>query len=135
MIVNTQTLTLSQAAYRLMKDLGGLRNWTNFLTDNIRGKQNIAGHQLLPCGRQHDSKSFRPIYALDDVLDFIDKVKVAVPSSGKSPTETTVLPIDTGKHWRINKFRMDGSPVALLSSYIAKWRGHCLPYRLQKVTQ
>lgn len=112
--INTQTLPVAEAAFLLRVHLGPLRSWTNFLTDNIRGQQSIAGFKLMPCGRQHDGKAYRPIYATRDVTDFIAKVLAAVPTAGKTPIKPTTLAIDKGRHWWVNKFDKDGAPVAML---------------------
>lgn len=109
-IVNT--LSLAEVAFLLRARLGPLRNWTNFLTDNIRGRQNVEGHTLRPCGRQHDGTAYRPIYAVPDVMNFINKVLAAVSHAGRAPIKTTTLAIDRGRHWRVNKFDQNGKLVA-----------------------
>lgn len=111
---NVQTISLSEAVFILRIRLGPLRNWTNFLNDNIRGMQDVAGHRLLPCGRRHDGRIFRPIYAVADVLAFIEDVLAAVPEAGRKPIQPTTLKIDRGRFWRINKFDKSGAPVAML---------------------
>ena len=111
MKTDTATITLSDAAYLLRNKLGPMRNWTNFLSDNIRGKQDIAGYILMPVAQKQDSRALRPIYATQDVLDFIEKVLAVVPTAGKTPIKQTILSIDTGRLWRVNKFKFDGSPL------------------------
>lgn len=111
---DTPTISVSETAFLLRVKLGPLRNWANFLTDNIRGQQSVAGHKLLPSGRQHDGKAFRPIYAVCDVMDFIEKVLASEPKAGKTPVKTTLLAIDKSKGWRTIKFDKTGAPVAML---------------------
>lgn len=117
MKVNMQTISVAEAAFILRAKLGTLRNWTSFLTDNIRGKQSIAGQRLFPCAKKHDGRSYRPVYNVDDVNAFVAKVLSAIPLAGKAPIKPTTLTIDTSKDWKTNKFKEDGTPAALLSSW------------------
>lgn len=115
----TTTISLAEAAFMLRVFLGTQRSWTTFLTDNIRGKQDVAGYRLLPCAQQHDGKSYRPVYAVLDVKAFIEDVRKTIPSAGKTPIKTTALAIDFSRHWRVNKFGRDGAPVARCSCILA----------------
>lgn len=117
---DTPTIPVSETAFLLRAKLGPLRNWSNFLTDNIRGQQSVAGHKLLPCSNKHDGRAFRPLYAVCDVMDFIAKVLASEPKAGKSPIKTTLLAIDKSKGWRINKFDKAGAPVAMLRTISGK---------------
>lgn len=112
--ITVQAIALSEAAYLLRRELGPLRNWTSFLTDNNRGRQHIEGHTLAPCALRHDGRSHRPVYAVADLRDFIIKVRRAVPSAGKVPVMTMGLAIDPAQNWRMNKFDKDGAPAARL---------------------
>lgn len=107
MIIVTPSLSLSQTSYKLSDELGVVRNWTNFLTDNIRGQQQFAGFTLLPCARVDD----RPVYAVDDVEAFIANVKAATPGFCKAVVTPLVLEIDSGRPWRLNLFAKDGKPI------------------------
>ena len=124
MIVKKKTISAAQAAAMLFDKLGALRNWADFLADNIRGKQSINGLELLPCARKHDGKSLRPVYSIDDVKDFIDKVLALESTEGKAPLKPTTLLVDTGKHWTVNKFKGDGSPFTYRSSAGFRCRAH-----------
>lgn len=115
--IDTRTLCVADTALILRARLGPMRSWTNFLTDCIRDRQAIAGQRLMPCGRQHDGKAYRPTYATSDILNFIAKVLAAVPTAGRATIKTKTLPIDTSKHWRLNKFDKNGAPVATLCGY------------------
>lgn len=106
----TKTMPLSEAAYMLRMALGPLRNWTNFLSDNIRDRQSIHGLTLIPCARQSDGKAFRPVYAVADVLAFIRDVLAADSTAGKAPLKTATLDIDRRRPWRLNKFDQNGKP-------------------------
>lgn len=114
MKIDTPTITLAEAAYLLRSQLGPMRSWADFLADNIRGKQSIAGLTLLPCARKRDGKSFRPVYSVRDVKAFIAKVMASVPGAGKAKIKQTILSVDTGRHWKVNRFDQDGSPIAAL---------------------
>lgn len=113
MIIDTPTVALAEAATLLRLKLGAKKNWTNFLTDNIRDRQDIAGYTLLPCARQHDERNFRPVYHVQEIYEFIARVLAVMPSYGKEPIKQTILPIDTSKSWRLNRFDKNGSSVSL----------------------
>ena len=108
---DTKTLSMSDAAVLLRAQLGDLRTWYPFLADNIRGRQDIYGSRLMPCGRQLVDRSWRPIYAVADIQEFVAKVLAAVPSAGKMPIRVSVLPIDHSRHWRENRFDDYGAPA------------------------
>ena len=108
-----KTLSAAETAFLLRVKLGPLRNYGDFLADCIRDRQNIAGHQLLPIARQQDGKGLRPVYGIEDIQSFISKVLAATPAAGKTAIKTTILNVDTGRHWLLNKFARDGSPVTL----------------------
>lgn len=116
--VPTPTLSVSEAALLLRVKLGPLRSWRDFLTDNIRGQQSIGGHTLLPCAQRHDGRSYRPVYAVADVKDFIAKVLAAIPGAGRAPIKTVTLAIDRRRNWRVNRFDKDGALVAGMRSAI-----------------
>lgn len=109
-----ETISAADTAFFLRAQLGPLRNWGNFLADNIRGRQSLAGHTLKPCARQSDGRAFRPIYSLSDVKVFIAQILAAVPSAGRTPVKPTTLSVDSGRGWRINKFDKSGAPVVAL---------------------
>jgi hypothetical protein len=106
-----QTLALSETAVMLRVYLGPIRSWTNFLTDNIRGRQSVDGLRLLPCGRRGDGKSLRPVYSLQAVKDFIAKVLTSTPEAGKAPIQAAPLAIDPSRSWQHNKFDERGEPI------------------------
>lgn len=115
--IDTRTLSVADASFVLRVRLGPMRSWTNCLTDMIRGRPGIAGHRLLPCSLQHDGRAERPRYALKDVMDFIANVLASVPTAGQIPIKPTMLAIDPGKSWSLNKFDKAGTPVATLHGY------------------
>lgn len=113
MRVDTNTVSTFETSLLVRLGLGDLRgNWGNCLADFIRGKTSIKGITLLPCAKKHDGRAYRPVYALADIQAFIAKVKAVIPSAGRTPVRSTVLSIDTGRGWRVNKFAQDGSPIA-----------------------
>ncbi|MFM0723422.1 hypothetical protein PQQ53_06985 [Paraburkholderia strydomiana] len=111
----TPTISRPDTAFILQANLGPLRCWVDFLSDNIRGRQSVAGYTLMPCARQHDGKAYRPVYAVSDVQAFIENVQKAIPSAGRRPIKTTSLSLNRGTDWRVNNFDRDGAPVARLS--------------------
>lgn len=110
----TRVLPLSEVATLLRVRLGNLRAWYPFLADNNRGRQDVCGYQLHPCGMQQDGRAFRPVYALADVEEFISNVQAALPSAGREPITPTTLQLDRSIPWRINRFDRHGMPVAIL---------------------
>lgn len=110
---DTHTLLPSDTAVMLRAQLGDLRGWPSFLSDNIRGRQDICGIRLRPCSRRKIGRGWRPIYAVMDIKTFITDVLAAVPSAGKAPFKATILPIDRGRRWQLNRFDKDGKPVPL----------------------
>jgi hypothetical protein len=111
MKIETQTISTPETAFLLRAKLGPIRNWLNFLNDNIRGKQSVRGLTLLPCAQKLDSGLYRPVYSVATVKDFIKKVLALESSAGRTPIKITTLAIEDGQGWRVNKFEGDGSPV------------------------
>lgn len=117
MKADTNTVATFEAAVLLWSKLGNLRgNWSDFLSDCIRSKTSLNGLTLLPCAKRHDGRMSRPIYSVDDINDFVAKVKARIPSAGRTPIKPAVLAIDTGKGWRNNKFDKTGAPMMCLAS-------------------
>lgn len=111
MIIVTPSLSLSQTSYKLSEELGLLRSWTNFLTDNIRGQQHVAGYTLLPCAYVNDGRCDRPFYAISDIEAFVRNVKVAMPGSCMTLAVPMLLEIDSKRPWRLNLFEKDGKAI------------------------
>lgn len=110
-----ETLSLADTAFKLHSELGPLRNWTSFLNDINRGDPtNIRGLQLFPCLRQHDGHTYRPRYALSDVLEFIRRVRAIEPKAGPATIKTTAFTINPNRFWKVNKFDQHGQPIAML---------------------
>ena len=109
----TQTLSVFETACVLRNHLGVHKNWYSFLTDNIRGKQDVAGLMLLPCARLKDGRNYRPVYAEQAVKPFIEAVLLAIPSMGKLPIRKVGLKVDPALSWRLNKFEKDGSATTV----------------------
>lgn len=113
MKVQTRILSAADTAYLLHAKLGPVRAWADFLTDNIRGKQDVHGHTLMPCCQRKD-RIWRPCYAFDDVRAFIQDVLAVEPLAGRGSRRATVE-IDTTRGWRYNKFDKHGVPAATAS--------------------
>ena len=124
MITEMQTLTMNDTAVLLRSRLGPIRAWYPFLADNIRGKQDIHGFQLLPCGKRRNrcgrSKPFQPVYALSDVMEFIENVLATEPEAGKAPIVPETLKVNRSRSWRLNKFDIDGTPITSLEGVLSR---------------
>ena len=116
MKIDTPAISASETAFLLRAKLGPIRAWGDFLADNIRGRQNIHGLTLKPCGRKKIGKGWRPMYAVNAVERFIANVLAIEPNAGKIPVKPVVLAVDSRLPWRMNKFDEGASPVAMLRS-------------------
>jgi hypothetical protein len=94
------TWDAGDTAYFLRMALGRIRtNWSDFLADCIRGRTDLAGHQLTPITRVRvrGDRRKRPRYALTEVNDFVRAVLTEMPR----PTEAErafkkfIIEIDT----------------------------------------
>jgi hypothetical protein len=113
MIVSARTLSQSDTAVVLRERLGRLRAWPSFLSDGIRNRQHVCGHQLLPCCYQQGVSGFQPRYSLHDIAVFVHAVLRDEPRAGRKPMQPTTLRIDTARPWEQNKFDRLGTPVAM----------------------
>lgn len=112
MMTDTDTISAAEVAFYLRAKLGPIRAWADFLSDNIRERQDINGRRLLPCCRKSDGQAMRPMYALADVEAFVAHVLATVAGAGPQKVQRTTLTIDRRRPWRINRFNKDGSPKA-----------------------
>lgn len=108
MKVDVKVISAESAAHHLRVKLGDMRAWVSFLADCRRDRQDIAGFRLHPCAVREGL----PVYAADDVREFVKNVLAAVPSAGPCPIRLDTLRIDRRRPWRINRFNKDGSPKA-----------------------
>lgn len=115
MTTTIETVSSADAVHMLREQLGPLRNWSDFLSDNIRGRQSIAGFQLLPVALRRDQHTYRPVYDVAAIRAFIENVRKLVPSAVPTPVRVTALAIDSAKHWRMNKFDRHGAPATMLT--------------------
>ena len=112
MVINTPTVSAAQAAIILYRQLGPIRAWSDFLSDNIRGRQDIMGLTLKPCAMKKDCRAMRPRYSLNEIHDFIEGVKSRMPEAGpEKRIVPVILAIDTARPWRHNKFDATGFRV------------------------
>lgn len=110
-MATAHTISAAEAAYFLRRELGPLRQWRDFLADALRDRASINGLTLLPCGRQHDGRAFRPVYDARTVKAFIDDVLATVPIAGRTPIKVARLDIDPDLPWYLNRFNKDGNPI------------------------
>lgn len=113
MKIDTRSISASETAYLLRAKLGPIRAWSDFLSDNIRGKQSISGLTLKPCCRKKIGKGWRPMYAIAAIDKFIADVLAVEPTAGSAPIKPVVLAVDSGLPWRMNKFDQMNAPVAM----------------------
>lgn len=114
MIYAGNLITAGEAAYFLQRHLGSMRQWGDFLADNIRDKQHIEGLTLMPRAKLRGPKGYYgPAYLLADVRAFILAVKAADPTAG-APISAVRVSLDTTRGWRVSKFDRLGHPVAML---------------------
>lgn len=67
MLTKIKPLTLAETTALLRRHLGPLRSWSFFLSDNIRGRQSIAGVTLMPSRRLRNKKgAFCPVFSTTD---------------------------------------------------------------------
>jgi hypothetical protein len=112
MKMRVSILTAADAAFLLRLRLGPLRSWPAFLSDCIRGRQDVAGHKLLPCCRWKHGRMFRPAYNVADIKEFIRCVLAAEPTAGKVPLKPVAGTIETSLGWRSNKIDTQGDPTS-----------------------
>jgi hypothetical protein len=113
MKIATQTFSQADTAVILRGKLGDARAWPDFLSDNIRFKQNLFGHMLMPCCRRKGATGYQPRYSLVDILAFVAAVKRDDPFAGPKSMKPITLDVDSSLGWRANKFSRAGLPVAL----------------------
>lgn len=103
------TVSAAEAAHLLMLGLGPMRAWADFLSDNIRGRQDINGKTLLPCCELHDGRKYRPRYAIEEIRRFIMQVRELFPE--KCVMRGIELDINPRLDWRVQHFDKYGSLV------------------------
>lgn len=108
--MKAETVSAAEAAHFLMVGLGPIRSWADFLSDNIRGRQDINGKTLLPCCELHDGRAYRPRYAISDIRRFVAEVLKDI--SEKRKISVVTLDIDPKTAWFVSKFDKHGTPIA-----------------------
>jgi hypothetical protein len=64
-------LPAGETAYLLRRALGPICEWSDCLSDMRRGIRDLEGLVLLPSGRCHDGRKYRPVYSHASIRDFI----------------------------------------------------------------
>jgi hypothetical protein len=114
MIVNMSTLSAADTAVVLRLKLGDIRSWPSFLSDGVRERQHVCGHQLHPCCYQKGASGFETRYDQHDIAVFVNDVLRDEPRAGRTPIRATVIAVNTARPWRLNKFDRLGTPMAIL---------------------
>lgn len=109
------TVSAAEAAHFLMIGLGPIRSWADFLSDNIRGRQDINGKTLLPGCELHDGRRYRPRYTVSDIRRFVAEVRKDFPE--KYQILAVTLDIDPKKTWFVSRFDKYGVPIATTCSH------------------
>ena len=117
-VVPTKTYSAADTAAILRARLGRIRAWPDFLSDNIRGRQNVQGHTLLPCASVLARGHYRPVYSSQDIAGFVDAVLKAEPTAGREALTPLTLAIDPRRPWRLNRFDSSGNPAAHLCARV-----------------
>lgn len=112
MLYQANLITAGETAYLLHHRLGSMRQWRDFLSDCLRGKQSINGLTLMPRGRLQNQTGYGPAYLPADIKAFILAVKATYPHAGK-PIAPVSVQLDTARGWRVSKFDRHGHPVAM----------------------
>lgn len=102
-LITIEVLTAPEAAVILRAALGSIRSWGAFLADNIRGKQHIHELTLMPVGKKKIGRSWRPLYAREEIMRFVADVLAVEPTAGKARIAVFRVTIDTSKGWRENR--------------------------------
>lgn len=111
--MKTKIISASETAYILRKHLGPIRAWRDFLTDNIRERQDVGGLKLTPCGKMK-GRCKRPLYDIRDVAKFVAEVKAA-GLAAVEPEKIKALDVelDVEIPWFLRIFDAEGRPVTL----------------------
>lgn len=105
--MHTKIYPASEVAFTLRLALGPLRAWDDCLTDMRRGATRVDGHVLLPVGRIHDGRAWRPGYSADDIAKFITAVQATSSEAcRRAPLKFKIMDINPkdARHWRARKF-------------------------------
>ena len=111
--MKTKAIPAGEVAYIIRKHLGPLRAWSDFLSDNIRGKQNVGGFTLSPCAKMR-GRCKRPMYDVRDVVNFIGNVRAAGLASPEPEKFVTLdVDLDMETPWFLRIYDTDGKPTTL----------------------
>jgi hypothetical protein len=109
------------AAIALLK-LGDdpVSDWASFLFDCARDRQTLHGLSLLPCARVKDGPLKRPVYAVEDVLEFIRRARALDGSLGPRPRMGAfTIKADPSLSWIANTVDRLGNPWTPAKSTLA----------------
>lgn len=104
-----------EVAYLLRKELGPIRNWEDTLADFRRERTKVHGYTLLPKCMGKSAGTWRPMYAVPEVLAFIEAVRAADPSATRNepPQIKTAITDPTDfRPWKMRKLPVATSAFA-----------------------
>jgi hypothetical protein len=113
MIENREVVYRGTAAAIALLRLGDdpVSDWTLFLFDCARDRQSLHGLSLLPCARVKDGPLKRPVYAVEDVLEFIRQARALDGSLGLRPRMGAfTIKADPSLPWIANTVDRLGNP-------------------------
>lgn len=93
-------------AYALRRALGDGPNYFTLLLDMRRDRGNFHGLVLLPIARTREGRSLRPVYAVEDVVEFIKKAReiTDIPAN-PAAVKARIVMLDPEDHrsWRVRR--------------------------------
>lgn len=94
MKLTVKAVSASEAAHILRRGLGPVRAWDGALEEMRRDDdKTYLGLRLEPYGQRHSHGCKRPIYLLDNVLEFIRDARNAAPHPA-NPSQIDVLDVE-----------------------------------------
>lgn len=122
-----KVISAPEVAYLLRRELGPIRAWDDAVADMRRGRIEIHGLTLLPTCKGKYAGSWRPMYAIRDVVDFIKAVRAADPGAARHlPYQVKTahtLPGDT-RPWYTRKLPVATSTFAPMMACSARVPGY-----------
>jgi len=117
-----KVISAPEVAYLLRRELGPLRNWDDTLADMRRGRVEVHGYTLQPICKGKYAGSWRPMYAANDVVDFIKKVRFAAPTAGRHvpyQVKTAYTDPADARPWYTRKLLVASSTFAPTMGYLS----------------
>jgi hypothetical protein len=112
--MKVKLLTAPETACILYRVFGPARAWEDFLADTRRGK--ICGGPLLkPYARMRRKGPWLPVYAANDIRQFIVEYQIQYPSTKTiAPFEPEIVEVDPSdlRHWKARRLKPTAAVMA-----------------------